>query len=125
MSTHFVDLADPIFEAALDGAENWADLVMADAQDNCPVDTGLMQSTGKVKRGSASIHSSFGEYPSGRGAGSDAAGGSITVRQHEDATLFHRVGEDHWMENARNAHLYGGGSELISMVAEEIEKVLK
>jgi hypothetical protein len=36
------------------------------------------------------------------GYGGPAA--DYTLRQHEDSSISHRVGEDHWLEKAFNRH---------------------
>jgi hypothetical protein len=83
-------VAAKINEALLDGAEEWARAdVKTDAMENCPVDQGTLKGTHGVERDDRSV---------AVGVGGPAA--PYALRQHEDATLHHTVGTDHWMEKA-------------------------
>ena len=109
MPIDFTEAESKIREACLDGCEEFAYLILADAKSNCPVDTGTMRSTGEVQRDDEEVVIGFG-----------GAAAAYTLRQHEDASLFHTVGEDHWLENAGNAHSYGGGAELKGIIGDRI-----
>jgi hypothetical protein len=85
-------VAAKINAALLDGAEEWARVdVLTDAKENCPVDLGTLRGSHAVERDDRSVVV---------GVGGPAA--PYAHRQHEDATLAHKVGTDHWMEKALN-----------------------
>lgn len=107
-------LIEQINQAALDGIEEWAHLVLTDAKENCPVDHGTLRSTGVIEiLEKLGVRIAFG--------GPAAPYAEI---QHERSDYFHTVGEDHWLENAFNAHLYGGGVELLECINRHLAKVL-
>ncbi len=107
-------LAEQIEQAVQDGLEEWAYLVLADAKENCPVDRGTLRSTGTVEiLAKLGVSIVFG--------GPAAPYARI---QHERSDYFHTVGEDHWLENAFNAHLYGGGAELLECINRHLKGVL-
>ena len=121
MSIDFSELEDKIKEIVLDGCEEYAYLILADAKTNCPVGQyppksgkrgGTMRSTGEVQRDDEEVVIGFG-----------GPAAPYTERQHEDASLFHTVGTDHWLENAANAHSFGGGAELKGIIADRLESL--
>jgi hypothetical protein len=81
-------------QALLDGGEEWMRAkVLPDADEHCPVDTGVMKSTHTVARDEKSVAIGYG-----------GPSAPYTVKQHEDLTLHHVVGEAKWLENAWNRH---------------------
>ena len=99
-----------IREATMKGAEQFAYLIKNDADERCPIDTGNMRDTGQIQADDEEVIIAYGPTV-GKG------GEDYTVRQHEDASLFHDNGkEDHWLENAGNAHTYGDAAELKDII---------
>lgn len=86
-------VAAKIHEAAMDGLEEYAraDLLPL-ADENCPTDSGAMKGTHAVERSNDEVVVGYG-----------GPAAPYTVRQHEDASLHHPSGTDHWLENALNA----------------------
>jgi hypothetical protein len=83
-------VADEIEKKMLDGAEEWMrGDVKTDAEEHCPVKNGILRGTHAVERGDREVV---------LGVGGPAA--PYAKRQHEDASLHHVVGEDHWLEKA-------------------------
>ena len=114
MPVDFTELEQAIKQATLDGCEEWAYPVLADAQENCPVDTGLLRSSGTVQRDDEQVIIGFGGN----------ASRPYAEKIHEDASLFHKVGESHFLENSANAHLFSDGAELRAIVEGRIAGVL-
>jgi hypothetical protein len=84
-------VADHFTAKALDAGEEWLNLVKADAMEHCPVDQGTMRGTHTIQRES---------HEAVLGVGGPAA--PYTAKQHDDASLHHTVGEDHWLEKAKD-----------------------
>jgi len=85
--------------------------IMPDADEHCPVDKGTMRSTSDTQR-----DDNAGEVVGGYGGPATP----YAIRQHEDATLSHTVGEAKWLENAFNRH----AKEAEGMVASRLRGVL-
>jgi hypothetical protein len=89
-------------KAVMDGAEEWMRVdVQTDAEEHCPVDQGTLRSTHTVERAEREVCI---------GVGGPAA--PYAIRQHEDASMSHTVGEDHWLENALNRQKGGLGAKV-------------
>lgn len=74
----------------LDKCESWMRTdVEGDSKELCPVDSGTMRDTHEVQRGDREVVC---------GVGGPSA--PYTRKQHEDGTLAHTVGEDHFLEKA-------------------------
>jgi len=79
----------------LDGVEEWARAdVMPTAKENCPVDHGNMRDSHTTQRKGKTVTVGVG--------GSSAP---YALKQHEDMSLRHTVGEAKWLENAYNSML--------------------
>lgn len=107
-------LTAKVEQALLDGIEEWARLVLSDSQERCPVDRGTLRSTGAIE-----VLAKLGVRICYGGPAAPYA-----WVQHERSDYYHKVGEDHWLENAFNAHLYGGGAELLACINRHLAKVL-
>ena len=99
-------VAELVKQGALDGLEEF---MMADVKPvalaKCPVRSGVMRASHVVERSDQGIL---------LGAGGSAA--PYAERQHEDASLHHRVGEDHWITKALQANY----SKAATKVADHI-----
>jgi hypothetical protein len=115
MPIDFSELESAIKEAVLDGVEEWAWVVCGDAKANCPVSHGYLQSSGTVERDDTEVVIGFGGNQSR----------DYAERIHEDASMFHKVGEDHYLENAANGHLFGNGAELKGIINDRVQAVLE
>ena len=88
----FKDMQGKAEKAVADGTEEWARAICLSAADGmCPVKSGTMRNTHQVVRTEKEVTISYG-----------GPAAPYTLKQHEDASLHHTVGEDHWLEKAAN-----------------------
>ena len=98
-------------EGALDGIESWMyEPVRSTAVENCPKKWGTLRSTHAVRRTGRKVL---------LGAGGPSA--PYAERQHNDASLKHAIGTDHWMSKAFEQH----AGELTGRISEKVQAKLK
>lgn len=96
---------------ALDGIESWMyEPVRTNAVENCPKKWGTLRSTHAVRRVERGVT---------LGAGGPAA--PYAERQHNDASLKHTIGTDHWISKAFEQHM----GELPNRISEKVQAKLK
>ena len=78
-------------KALLDGGEEWMRAeVLPEADENCPIDHGVMIGSHTVERvGNSAVRIGYGGPAS-----------EYVIVQHEDTTLNHPRGTSKWLENA-------------------------
>jgi hypothetical protein len=95
----------------LDGIESWMyEPVRSTAVENCPKKWGTLRSTHAVRRAERKVL---------LGAGGPSA--PYAERQHNDASLKHAIGTDHWMSKAFEQH----AGELTGRISEKVQAKLK
>ena len=118
MPIDFDTLEANIKEAVLNGCVQFGFMILNTSLETCPVDTGNMRDTGQVQEDDEQVVVSYGPAIGKEGY-------DYCIRQHEDASLFHDNGkEDHWLERAGFAHLYGDGEELKEIISSKIQAIL-
>lgn len=104
---------DLVKEGVLDGIESWMYApVRPDAVDNCPKQWGTLRSTHAIRRNAEGNGVILG-------AGGPAA--PYALRQHNDASLKHTIGTDHWISKAFEQHM----GELPNRISEKVQAKLK
>ena len=107
---HGEEIAERIQQAAKRGLRNAAEVVLDEAVNRAPVETGALRASGKTATDGMEAAIGFGSGPTAQ----------YSIVQHEKVGYHHNDGEAKYLENAVRAKQ----GDVVNIIADEIRGAL-